>query len=73
MIEQEITITCWVNEKPDVRLIVTSHENTDNSISIHAIGLGASIYITQEQAKDLIHELQEGIFRIELHKRRSQE
>ena len=73
MIEQEIEITYHVNKEPDFRFIVTSHENTDNSLSVHGIKLGATLYMTQEQAKDLIHELQKGIFRLELHKRRLQE
>ena len=73
MIEQEIEITCHANKEPDFRFIVTSHETTDNTLSLHGIRLGATLYMTQEQAKDLVHELQEGIFRLELHKRRSQE
>ena len=73
MIEQEIEITCRANKEPDFRFIVTSHESTDNSLSLHGMRLGAILYMTQEQAKDLVHELQESIFRLEPHKRRLQE
>lgn len=61
-------------EDPDDKFCVTSHESCHSpSMTIHCTGdsgySGFSMYITKEQAKDLIGKLQEGIINLEVYER----
>ena len=61
----EIHVRCFPKDDKEFRFSVTSHEGTDDSISIHGFGLGATFQCSVDRAKNLIAKLQRAIRRIE--------
>lgn len=66
-INQKVETTYYVDETRSFRFIVTPHETTGNTISIHGLQLGATIYCTVDQAVQLAKDLERAILVIEIH------